>query len=1489
MPVFNNILAGAAGSGGGFKIDRSLRFNDDDSSYLSRTPSSAGNRKTWTWSGWVKRGSTATSVFSLFAAYDSSNTRDVLRFESNKLNLQIGTGGTYRTETTDAVFRDPSAWYHIVVAFDSTQSTAADRLKFYVNGVEQSVTGTPVDQNTASTINNADIHYIGARSSSGSAELFFDGYLAEVHFIDGSALAPTDFGEEDDNGVWQPKQLTSLRSGTYSTSTIQNVNGNILTFADATSLDVLKAGDIVQKSTISSGTHPCDIIDSNGNTSNLSLTSNGEGVYSGVIGTNYNDYTNQAFLKFTPSNIGLSTSSNVTVVLSMFPTSMGGVAAPSNKIYFSDGTNVAGTVVSTAGGRLRVSFTFNSGLSWFAVGGYRNGGGPYTTAAVMESVVYDGISIPGSVMAGLGGDIPLSKIVSIDAANNRMTVDRGDYEDAFGGGTSGGATVATATLDDLGVNGFHLDFSDNSSNAALGEDVSNNTNTWTVNNITAQAFGDADAPQNFGVVTYTGTGSTQSLNLPFQPDLVWIKSRSSTSSHELYDSVRGATKRLFSSLTNAESTQTAGLTAFNSDGFTLGGHGGSGGSGTSYVAWCWKAGGTAVSNTNGTITSSVSANPNYGFSVVKWTSDGTDANKTVGHGLSSAPKLIIIKSRDESRHWLIWHESLDDDEAFLFTNGQPASGRFGPSAPTSSVFGVYGGQGNRGTTGFIGYCFADVAGYQKTGTVTGSGSDQTITTGFCPQYVFFKASNADEAWLCMDRTRDPSKSSAATRFLEFNNDNAEVSNVDRIEWLADGFKIVSDGTRIPNVSGTEYIYLAIAGTPADEATDSLIDTPTDYEAGSGNNGGNYCTLNAVDNNGGTLSNGNLQITTTGASNVSGTIGMPSGKFYWEVTIDRENGGVIGIGAGSAMDGTALTDLSKIYGYSPNGQKYENGTGSSYGATYTTGDVIGVKFDATSRQLEFLKNNSSQGVAFTVDSGFIYFPQMHLNNTDVTVNWGQRPFSQTVPTGYSSLCTTNLDDSLIADGSTAFDAVAYTGNGSSKTISGVGFSSDLIWTKCRNQARSHYLMDTVRGISKYLISEQTSAEGTNTTNRILSVTSDGWTLGTNNSFNGNNDTYVAWAWDAGSSNTSISAGSLNTSVYNTSRVWSDGIANPGSDFDQAATNAFNGDHSNKLRTNGNSVLVTLNFSPALTVNSTIEILAEDWPTSNHRYTVTVDGTTTTKDVTGVPATFNVSGSLTQITVDNNSSGGRTYLTYVKVDGKVLVNSNITPPNVPSIASTVRANPTAGFSIVSWSGSGSAGSIGHSLNAEPELIIVKPRTGTTTYGWRVYSKPAGNANHLRLDTTAASSAYSDWNSTTPTSDVFYVDGSPAGTVNASNSTYIAYCFSPVAGYSAFGSYTGNGSSTDGPFIFTGHLPRFVIIKRTDASGNDWQLYDTARSTFNEMDDKLKANTSGAEVVEHPIDFLSNGFKPRNTANGSNGSGATYIYASFASDPFKTARAR
>jgi hypothetical protein len=222
---------------------------------------------------------------------------------------------------------------------------------------------------------------------------------------------------------------------------------------------------------------------------------------------------------------------------------------------------------------------------------------------------------------------------------------------------------------------------------------------------------------------------------------------------------------------------------------------------------------------------------------------------------------------------------------------------------------------------------------------------------------------------------------------------------------------------------------------------------------------------------------------------------------------------------------------------------------------------------------------------------------------------------------------------------------------------------------------------------------------------------------------------------------------------------------------------------------------------------------------------------------------------------------------------------------SITSQVRANASAGFSVVTFTGAGSTATIGHGLGVEPHWIIVKNRTGSAD-NWSVYTKTSGAGNQIYLNLTDAVGAGSVFPSA-PTSTVMTIGGGYVGSTIQS----VAYCFAPVAGYSAYGSYTGNGSA-DGPFVFTGFRSRWVMIKRSDSTAS-WQIYDTARGAYNVVTQTLAANESTAEsgfASGYDIDLLSNGFKPRTgPSNAINTSGGTYIYAAFSEVAFNFARGR
>ena len=336
----------------------------------------------------------------------------------------------------------------------------------------------------------------------------------------------------------------------------------------------------------------------------------------------------------------------------------------------------------------------------------------------------------------------------------------------------------------------------------------------------------------FKTITYTGTGAnnTVSHNLSATPDLVWCKQRSSVNNHFLFDTVRGTTKALFSNLDNAEGTyDSTYLNTLGSSSITWGSSTNINESGQTYVNWLWQGGGTAVSNTNGDITSSVSANTTSGFSIVSWT--GSGASNTVGHGLNSPVELIIVKNRTDSvTDWRIGNSFISgqtmadgngyylefDTGAIANPGGQTVWGS-PPANPTSTVFKVGSNNSNNGSgDAIIAYCFHSVKGFSKFGSYTGNGSaDGTfVYTGFKPAFVIMKRTNTTGEWGIFDDKRNTFN--VATSELKANASDADEIN-GAIDFLSNGFKL-RDTALFMNGSGSTYIYMAFAENPFTTST-----------------------------------------------------------------------------------------------------------------------------------------------------------------------------------------------------------------------------------------------------------------------------------------------------------------------------------------------------------------------------------------------------------------------------------------------------------------------------------------------------------------------------------------------------------------------------------------------------------------------------------------------------------------------------------------------
>ena len=326
--------------------------------------------------------------------------------------------------------------------------------------------------------------------------------------------------------------------------------------------------------------------------------------------------------------------------------------------------------------------------------------------------------------------------------------------------------------------------------------------------------------QHFDATTYTGNGGTQSItSLGFQPDFVWGKSRSNATSNFLYDAVRGVYKRLISDSTAAETDETGGgLSSFNSDGFTVQANSTENGNARTFVAWNWKAGGAAVANTSGSISSQVSVNSTAGFSVVTWTGNGT-IGATVGHGLGVAPSMFIVKQRSSAgESWATYHISLGATKYLdLNSTGAVATSisRWNNTAPTSSVFSLYNDSATNGNTStYVAYCFAPIAGYSAFGSYTGNGSTDGpfIYTGFKPKFILLKCTASGNNWEIFDTSRNTYNRADLLLLPSTSDAESAAYGSYYVDFLSNGFKIRGSGVGF-NGSGEGMIYAAFAEAP----------------------------------------------------------------------------------------------------------------------------------------------------------------------------------------------------------------------------------------------------------------------------------------------------------------------------------------------------------------------------------------------------------------------------------------------------------------------------------------------------------------------------------------------------------------------------------------------------------------------------------------------------------------------------------------------------
>lgn len=815
MSIINSQpLIGASGQGGYF-LSKSLRFRASASAYLNRTPASAGNRKTFTISQWIKRAIVNSGDRAVLSAGSNNFVYKFSSSQNEALQIYDYNGSSFNLYLqTSQVFRDVAGWYHLVLAIDTTQATNTNRAKLYVNGVQVTSfsSATYPSQNADLYFNSNIAHYIGNESGSSS---YFDGYQTEINVIDGQALTPSSFGETSTStGVWIPKKYT----GTYGT------NGFYLPFTDVATTSGSNAG--LGK-------------DFSGNanywtTNNISVTSGATyDSMKDVPTLTDTDTANYCVLNpldkgtsFSISNGNLT--ADINAAKPVFASVKGTIGITSGKYYweFVKTSSGSGLVQSGVWANDNLSVNVNTDLNG-SLGSLTNIGMFGATSS--NAIIKTGLSTQDASTLGsyTNGDVIG---IAFDADNGKLYAYKNGTEftgQAIGSGTSILPTMATGkTYHPFVYSGNGGSGTETATtNINFGQRPFAYTpptgfkalNTYNLPTPTIGATASSQAGKYFNAVLYTGNGSTNAITgVGFQPDFVWGKSRSNATSNFLYDAVRGVYKRLISDSTAAETDETGGgLSSFNSDGFTVQANSTENGNARTFVAWNWKANGSGSTNTAGSITSTVSANTTAGFSIVTWTGNGT-AGATVGHGLGVAPSMVIAKRRSAASNWSVSATAIGATKVLFLEQTAAAAtdnGPFNSTLPSSTVITLGSSTDTNASGGtFVAYCFAEVAGYSAFGSYTGNGSSSGpfVYLGFRPKFVLLKRTDVSGDWVLIDTVRGTYNTN--TPYVNPNNSNAENGLTGYWDILSNGIRVTTTDTNWNN-NGSTYIIACFAETP----------------------------------------------------------------------------------------------------------------------------------------------------------------------------------------------------------------------------------------------------------------------------------------------------------------------------------------------------------------------------------------------------------------------------------------------------------------------------------------------------------------------------------------------------------------------------------------------------------------------------------------------------------------------------------------------------
>ena len=810
MPFSNEIRAGSSGQSTGFYngvVSRSLRVNDGDGNALVKTcESSVTNRKKFTISTWIKptfvTGLTSSGSGRKFGGFGSSvgsgqygqigiyeDELRVFEYPTTRLNLK-----------TTKMLRDRSAWYSIIVVVDTTESTAADRAKVYINGVQITEFQTAVyysqDFDTYWNIGDGTSnHFVGTSgATNGLKYMPFDGYIADYYFIDGSAVAYTEFGEFK-NGVWIAKEYSGsfgingwhhkfLETGTSANSSGigADTSGNDNHFT----VDGFVAADIVPDCPEKNMPIWNFLVNRrNGNTATFSEGNTKVAGHSSQVAHTSSTIASKGkhYAEFYINNSSYAVTS-CGVVRTMWDNGMGD------------------------------SYASNYGGAYYSTNGTR-----------AYNATSDSQTAPSSNRVGIEVDFAANEVQFFICESDGTKTAAGDKLTSSDGINFAGEGVFTATTHDVSSSYIEAYFSESDwyCTPASGYVELSSTNSIDDTDIVLGAHQAEQPDDHFNVILYTSSGAGSYTGLGFQPDLVWVKDRGVEQSNGLFDSSRGVGKVLNSDATNAEN-DSEGVTSFDSDGYTMGTYYNQ--STRNYVSWSWKANG-ATTTTNdasatsiGTIDSVYQANTKAGFSIITYTGSGSTGS--IAHGLGVRPAFLMIKQLNESRNWMVFHKNYQDNYFTLNATDGAAGGYYGTGDDfdanyTTTTLKWEGAttEVNKSTGTYVCYAWAGVEGYSKFDSYEGTGSATNspfIYTGFKPALVMCKSAGT-ENWIVVDDQRPGYNPTGNYLYWNLSNTEGGTGAQDEyIDLMSNGFKLRTTGASA-NSSGVIYIYAAWAHHP----------------------------------------------------------------------------------------------------------------------------------------------------------------------------------------------------------------------------------------------------------------------------------------------------------------------------------------------------------------------------------------------------------------------------------------------------------------------------------------------------------------------------------------------------------------------------------------------------------------------------------------------------------------------------------------------------